>query len=178
MRTVVTCVLAAIATLAPLALPAEPAAGPSPDACGCAAELTSELRQLRGLLGELADADREDLELRRLTAAVMYLELRTRRVDALETRIEALRDDQRDIADQVEMYERNREMFESHIAELAEDSPDEAERVRSQLEAEISAAAARLDDVERRILDLENQVAAARRDLTGLEDYVNQGFGM
>jgi predicted component of type VI protein secretion system len=68
-------------------------------------------------------------------------------------------------------------MYEEHLADLAESDADQAARMRSQIEAELATYESRLSDVERRILDLENRILAARRELSGLQEYVDDGFG-
>ena len=130
------------------------------------------------LLEELVGQRSEELGLRRLQVAVLVLQLRSNAIGEIEARIQTLQDRVTEAGE----YSTQIESEIEHINDVltADTTSDEEktqlESSRNQLDRQIELTQQRVWSLERQILDLENEIAAKRRDVDSLEEIVMEGL--
>jgi chromosome segregation ATPase len=123
----------------------------------------------------------QDLELRRIEVAIAALDLRSRAILQKEGRLHGMRGD-RDNAEQ------RRSRVQQQTAELEERLRDTNQTTDGQAHLNLGRALERLSaesemiestiwDLDRRILDLQNEIGQERRSLDHLEDMVDEALG-
>ncbi|MCG6947374.1 MAG: hypothetical protein LJE93_00450 [Acidobacteria bacterium] len=131
------------------------------------------------LLRKLVSQREQEQQLQRLQVAVLALQLRSDAIGEIEARIRTLGDRVAAAKEELAQLEAEKESVEA-IANR-ESTPD-AERehlssMQTMFEAQIDMIEERIWLVERQIVDLENELAAKRRDVNALEEIVMEGLG-
>ena len=150
-------------------------------------QIGGELENLSGhskravaLLEQLVSQKSDELDLRRLEVAVQALQLRSGAINDLVDRILILRD-------RVAGFEQSSSHLESEVDRLEDamtgDDLRDGQRAqlqssRNQVERQIEISQGRIYDLERQILDHENDLAAKRRDIDALEEIVMEGLSV
>jgi hypothetical protein len=130
------------------------------------------------LLKQLVSQRDEDLQLRRLQVAILALQLRSSAISDIEARIRLLEDRAATANEELAQLDAESDRIDT-IA--AEESIPKEERSRivskSMLEAQIEVVKQRVWLIESQIVDLQNELAAKRRDVDVLEETVMDGLG-
>ena len=149
-------------------------AGP-PVACHELAALNATLIELVSTLRErnAQAARRQELEL-----AIAYLQFRSRRIETLEQELRRTEDRRTSSEDFLGQVQEEVRAAEETLPDLP---PDEADRVRAgmdQIQRRVFAEEAKLDRLERQIIDLQNEISAAQRQLATFEDFVLENLDL
>lgn len=134
--------------------------------------------QAVALLRQLVDQRATEIELRRLQVAVLALQLRSTAIADIEARVQTLQDR----AGEAKEYKTQLESEIERIDDLlAAETTQEQERPnlessRNMVVRQIDLAQERVWSLERLVLDLENELAAKRRDVEALEEIVMESL--
>lgn len=131
------------------------------------------------LLEELVAQRSEDLQLRRLQVAVLALQLRSSAISDIEARIRTLEDRATSANEELTQLDAERERIQG-TAELETISEAEREHLASMetmFEAQVDMIKQRIWQIERQIVDLQNDLTEKRRDVDILEEVVIEGLG-
>jgi hypothetical protein len=138
-------------------------------------ELTASVEELVGLLrASLEERERY----RKLDLAIAYLQFRSRRIEGLERE---LRTTEETRASTSEGLARRREQLAELETRAGAESGRDAERtamMTEQLRLVVGTLETQLDRLERTALDLQNDVADARRELLRFEEYVLENLDL
>lgn len=131
------------------------------------------------LLRELVSQRAGELQLKRLQVAVLALQLRSTAIGDIEARIRTLEDRAASANEELTQLEAESERIDT-IADS--ESTPQAERQRlssmkTMFESQIDMIKERIWLVESQIVDLQNELAAKRRDVDALEEIVMEGLG-
>jgi len=142
---------------------------------------TQDLEQIQTILERIATAleeqnrlQRENLVNQRLSAAVDYLQFRSRRIEELESEIRTTEKARNATEDQIERIEKQIEEFENRLADANQDDRRSFESFLDRAPKMLEGQRHRLDRHDTRILELENEILSDRRDLQELEDFVSE----
>ena len=131
------------------------------------------------LLRELASQRAEELYLKRLQVAVLALQLRSTAIGEIEARMRTLEDRAASANEELTQLEVESDRLDS-LADR-ESIPDEEREqlasVKTMLESQTEMIKERVWLIERQIVDLQNELAAKRRDVDALEEIVMEGLG-
>lgn len=131
------------------------------------------------LLRELVSRRNEELKLKRLQVAVLALQLRATAIGEIEARIRTLEDRAATANEELARLVAEKE----HIDTIASrESTAEAERenfssMQKMFESQVDMIKERIWLIESQIVDLQNELAAKRRDEDALEEIVMEGLG-
>lgn len=130
------------------------------------------------LLRELISQRAEDQKLKRLQVAVLALQLRSVAIGEIEARIRTLEDRAAAANEELAQLDAERERVN---AITDGDSTPEAERehlaaMQTMFESQIDMIKDRIWLLESQIVDLQNELAAKRRDVDALEEIVMDGL--
>ena len=134
--------------------------------------------QTVNLLRELITQGAEDQKLKRLQVAVLALQLRSTAIGEIEARIRTLEDRAAAANEELAQLDAERERVDV-IAER--DSTPDAERehlsaMKTMFESQIDMIKERVWLIKSQIVDLQNELAAKRRDVDALEEIVMEGL--
>jgi hypothetical protein len=130
------------------------------------------------LLEQLVSRRAEELQLKRLQVAVLALQLRATAVGEIEARIRTLEDRAASANEELTQLEAESERIDT-IADSESTPQTEREHLSSMktmFESQIDMIKERIWLVESQIVDLQNELAAKRRDVDALEEIVMEGL--
>ena len=148
-------------------------------------EIGSELRGINeqtsravALLEQLLGHRSEELELRRLQVAVLALQLRSGAIGDIQERIQTLQDRASEAREFSSHLDSEQQRIDDMMASdtITDEERTQLESSRDQVSRQIELSQQRLWTLEKQILDLENDLAAKRRDVDELEDIVMKGL--
>jgi predicted nucleic acid-binding Zn-ribbon protein len=131
------------------------------------------------LLRQLVTQNAADQQLKRLQVAIIALQLRSVAIGEIEARIQTLEDRAASANEELAQLEAESE----RVGTLADrESIPEGERdhlssMKTMLESQIEMIKERIWLIESKIVDLQNDLAAKRRDVDALEEIVMEGLG-
>ena len=130
------------------------------------------------LLEELVAQRAEDQRLRRLQVAVLALQLRSTAISDIEGRIRTLEDQAMAANDRATQFQAEIERLDERALDdsIKEGVRRRLENAKAQVEAQIETATHRAWTLEKKILDLQNDLSEKRRNVEALEEIVMQGL--
>jgi len=131
------------------------------------------------LLRRLVSQRAEEQRLKRLQVAVLALQLRSNAIGDVESRIRTLEDRATEVRNATAQLEAESKRIDDLAQDdrLAEEGRTQLQATKTQIETQIELAARRLWSLESQIVDLQNELAAMRRDVDALEEIVAEGLG-
>jgi chromosome segregation ATPase len=160
------CLLLAAALLA-----AGPARGqkgtpqtPAPDS------VASQLVVLNRTLARIAGLLERQIEAQRLALSLEHLEFASRRVEPLEAELARARSDRADLAGKQVVLSASLEAMADQLEGSGPESLEALEAETIQAGARLKVLEAQSRELDRRILELENEVALSRQALKAIED--------
>jgi hypothetical protein len=131
------------------------------------------------LLRELVSRRAEELQLKRLQVAVLALQLRSTTIGEIEARIRTLEDRAASANEELAQLDAESERVDT-MADR--DSIPQVERehlssLKTMLESQIEMIKERIWLIDSQMVDLQNELAAKRRDVDTLEEIVMEGLG-
>jgi len=131
------------------------------------------------LLRKLVSQRAEEHRLKRLQVAVLALQLRSTAIGEIEARIRTLDDRAASANEELTQIEAESERLDT-IADRESTPQIEREHLSSMktmFESQIDMIKERIWLIESQIVDLQNELAAKRRDVDALEEIVMEGLG-
>ncbi len=131
------------------------------------------------LLKQLVSQRDEDLQLRRLQVAILALQLRSSAISDIEARIRLLEDRAATANEELAQLDAESDRIDTIAAEesIPKEERSRIVSTKSMLEAQIEVVKQRVWLIESQIVDLQNELAAKRRDVDVLEETVMDGLG-
>jgi hypothetical protein len=176
---------AAAATIAVLSVGiVGPAGAQSPDTAHGAVDLPAINQSIQELVEilrlHLTQLD-QDLELRRIEVAIAALDLRSKAILQMDGRLQRLQTE-RDNAEQRQLrIEQQAAEFEGRLRETNQTTDGQAHlnlaRALERLNAETELIENTIWDLDRQILDLQNEIGQERSSLDHLEEMVDEALG-
>lgn len=145
---------------------------------GAILTLSNELRNIRVLLEQNLRVSLDAIQASKLNAAVLYLQFRTRRIEVLEEQLRDFKKMKMQAESEVASFEKNRESLNAQLRALAEEGQDAAVGMMAGLEIELDRSKEKVKQLEITILDIENEIAETRRELFGLQEFVDNAFDL
>ncbi len=140
--------------------------------------LGEQAGQVVRLLEQLLEQRSTEIELRRLQVAVLTLQLRSNSIGDIEARVQTLQDRAGEAREYSTQLESELQRLDDVLAAEATQEQERAnlESSREMVVRQIDLAQQRTWSLERLALDLENELAAKRRDVEALEEIVMEGL--
>ena len=136
----------------------------------------SDVEALTVSVGELIELFRTSIEQqtehRKLELSISYLQFRSRRIEALEQELRITLDRQASTLDVIERQNSQLADMENSLREDPSSENDRARRMVEHLKSSIKIQEGKLERVELKAIDLENEIADGKRELFAFEDYV------
>ena len=134
--------------------------------------------QAVSLLQKLLDQRSTEIELRRIQVAVLALQLRSNAIAEIEARVQTLQDRAAEAREYATQLDSEIKRIDDLLAAETTQEPERAslESSRDMVVRQIDLAQQRTWALERQVLDLENELAAKRRDVEALEEIVMDGL--
>jgi len=143
------------------------------------AELRIKADEGLTLVRELISLKREENKLKRLQVAVVALQLRSGSITDIEKRIQTLEDRLTQTKEMsAQMQAEGLRLEEMIGANGTTDSErDEHRTTKKRFDTQIELVTERIWELERKIIDLQNELSAKRREIDSLESIVVEGLG-
>lgn len=148
-----------------------------------AAALQKEVAQLNRSMEQIVALLRENIETQRLEILLKRVELSRLDLAPLQNELRSLRSEQGALQGEHDQIRSRLDEIEEQIAVQQEEVPqppvsEDLLNARREYEARLKFLKSRLQDIEARILELDNDLSSRRRQIESLEGMVDERLGL
>lgn len=138
--------------------------------------LSRAVERLAGLLEAQAKAKDQELVLRRLDLAIGYIDFRSRRIESLERDVLAARDAKDRIEDLFKQWGEREKHLEQTPRNNLRSAPGELEQARDVAGFQRRLLEERMLKIDSTIVVLENRIAGLKKQIDGVESFVQRNL--